>query len=232
MTTIEWSWEQWCGRGQTETITETKDIYRECYQRDFIPPPAIELTWIENAEGNLISSESFSVESVNQGKLKHTINLFLELFGECELCQEDFSPFLPPKLHRLNWRLLPPGKHPWDKLNLYVKQLVSHKHERYSKVILDRQKYMTEFHPNEVYVGTGGFRCYIAYVLTSRGLVVLESVLTGNATYVFSDKWMEFASMSKSEILDKHLQEHRVVHSKGWEIRIRDIIEPRTRLAI
>ncbi|MFW2374529.1 MAG: hypothetical protein ACN4GM_15495 [Gammaproteobacteria bacterium] len=232
ITTIEWTWEQWCGRGQTEAITESRDIYRECYQREFITPPSVELTWVEKDGECFISSGVFAVKTVMPEQLKHVINLFLELFGECEIRKSDMSSYFPPKLRRVNWEMLPPGEYPWDKVRSFSENLVKDKHSRYSNVILDRQDSITQYQPDEVYVGTGGFRAYIAYVFKSKQLVVLESIVEGNATYVFGNDWMRFSSLTKAEILNEKLQKDRIIHSKGWETRIQLLLGPERQLAV
>ena len=48
-----WRWKQWSGRNQTVDIEENRDVYRDCYPRDFVPPPAEELTYF----GDKISSK-------------------------------------------------------------------------------------------------------------------------------------------------------------------------------
>lgn len=232
ITTIEWTWEQWCGRDQTETITESRDIYRECYQREFVPPPSIELTWIKKDGESYISSNATPAKSVTPEYLKHVINLFLELFGECEIRKSNMSSYFPPKLRRVNWEMLPPGEYPWDRVRAFSEKLVKDKHSRYSNVILDRQDNITLYHPDEVYIGTGGFRAYIAYVFKSKQLVVLESVIEGNATYVFGEDWMRFSVLTKAEILNEKLQKDRVIHSKGWETRIQILLGPEQQLAV
>lgn len=232
ITTMEWTWEQWRGRGQTESITESRDIYRECYQREFVPPPAVELTWVESDGEYFVSTEVFNVKSIEPEMVKHVINLFLELFDECEIRKSDMSSYFPPKMKRLNWEMLPPGEYPWDKVRGFSEKLVKNKHSKYSNVILDRQDSITCYQPDEVYVGTGGFRAYIAYVFKSKQLVVLESVIAGNATYVFGDDWMKFSTLTKAEILNEKLQKDRVIHSKGWETRVQLLLGPEQQLAI
>ena len=232
ITTAEWSWEQWCGRNQTKTVTEYRDIYKECYQREFIPPPSLELTWVEHDNGKFVSSEKVETNTLEPDFFKHAINLFLELFGECEICKDDFSGFRVPLIKRLNWELLPSGKYPWEKVNRHVKNLVSDKHSKYSNVILDRQESIVRFEPDDVYIGTGGFRSYVAYVFRSKKIVVLESILTGNATYVFGENWKKFSMLSKAEILDNNFQKDRIIHSKGWEGRLEVILRPEQLLAV
>lgn len=232
ITTIEWSWEQWCGKNQTKTVTEYRDIYKKCYQRTFIMPPGIELTWLERNGEFYVTSPCFVVSEIEPDLLKHAINLFLELFGECEIRKDDLTTFAPPNLKRVNWEMLPPGRYPWDKVHNHVQKLVKHKHPRYTNVIMDRQATLTKYEPEEVYTGAGGFRSYMAYVFKSKKLVILESIESDNATYVFGENWQEFSMLTKAEILTNQYQKDRLIHSKGWSGRLQFILDPELQLAI
>lgn len=224
ITTIEWTWEQWCGRGETETITENRDIYRDCYQSKFVEPPALELTYFEHNGKTLIISQEFSANNVDPVLFKHAINLFLELFGECEIRRSDLSTFTPPNVKRVNWSLLPPGQYPWDKVQKHVRSLVKGIHSRYSNVMLSRQEVISRHEPDEVYIGHGGFRSYVAYVFSDKNLVILESVLSNNATYVFEKDWEKFSMLTKAEILNNSYQKARLIHSSGWEQRLNQLL--------
>lgn len=224
ITTIEWTWEQWSGRGSTESVTENRDIFRDCYPREFSSPPCEEVSWITHEGNKLITSREFEVANLDKNELIHCINLFLELFGECEIRRADLSSFLPFKVARLNWRLLPPGEYPWPRVRTHTERLVADKNARYSNVILGRQELITKYSPEEVFIGNGGFRTYIAYVFKVKNIVVLESVMTDNATYIFGDDWKEVSTLTKAQILTGNLQKDRVVHSKGWEDRISTLL--------
>lgn len=48
--------------------------------------------------------------------LKHTINMFLEVFGYCEIVDKDENPIGQKiKIKEVSWRILPPGKYPWER---------------------------------------------------------------------------------------------------------------------
>ena len=167
--TIEWTWEQWCGRNETKTITENCDIYKKCYPREFIPPPSEEITWTRLDKEILIVGREFLIKNVDRNSLKHSINLFLELFGECEIRRADLSSIRPFKVVKLNWHLLPPGEYPWQKLREHTEILVAEKHSRYSNVILSRQDHITKYEPDEVYVGNGGFSIIHCLCIQQKG---------------------------------------------------------------
>lgn len=225
ITTIEWSWKQWEGRGQTKTVTEAKDIYKECYQQDFIPPPGLEITWSNKDNQDYVISEEFEIGKTAPETLKHALNLFLSIFGECEIRRADLTFFASLKIRRLNWVLLPPGKHPWEMIRRHTNQLVKEKDSRYGNIILQRQETVSHYNPGEVYVGAGGFRTYIAYVFKDKQTVLLESTEYGNATYVFGENWEEFSMLTKAEILCNNLQKDRLIHAKGWGERLHKVLK-------
>jgi len=226
ITTAEWSWKQWRGRGETEDITESRDIFKDCYQRKFIPPPSFELTLMKRNNELFVISPELNIDQLKPELFKHTINLFLELFGQCEIRREDLSSFTPTNIKKVNWSMLPPGKYPWAKVQSHVKVLVKDKHSKYSNVILERQEVLSRHKPDEVYVGNGGFRSYIAYIFKAKKLVVLESIQTDNATYILGENWEQVSKLTKAEILKHALQKDRLIHSKGWETCLQTIIDP------
>ena len=230
ITTAEWSWEQWRGRGETETITESRDIYKDCYQRKFNPPPSLEITIVKLKSQKFAVSQEFTAINVEPELLKHAINLFLELFGECEIRRKDLSSFMPSNIKKVNWSMLPPGQYPWDKVQKHVKTILKDKHPKYSNVILDRQEKLSCYEPDSVYVGNGGFRSYVAYIFKSKKLVILESIQTDNATYIFGEDWKQVSMLTKAEVLKNSLQKDRLIHSKGWEVRLQAILNPKNKL--
>ncbi len=217
--TIAWSWKQWKGYGQTEEITENRDVYKECYARKFVEPPSVELSWV-NVDGlDFVSSPHLDRSVQSDVEIIHTINLFLEVFGECEIRKNDFSSFSPPNLKRVNWKFLPPGKYPWEKVKQHLNESLTSKSSRYSKPIIDRQEFIVNFEPDKIYTGEGGFETYLAYVFDEKELVVLESIQYGNAIYVFGDDWLTFSQLSKAEILSNELCKDRIIHTCNYQSR-------------
>ena len=47
---------------------------------------------------------------VNHALLVHVVNLFLELFGECDILDRRHAPLRRTPVRRLNWTVLPPGE--------------------------------------------------------------------------------------------------------------------------
>ena len=225
--TIIWRWKQFAGPGQTEEHEEYKDIYRDCYPRKFISPPAIELTYLdENGIRRIVSPPLLKLQN-NYENIRHCINLHLELFGECELLYGDMSSISQPPYKRVNWYMLPPGRHPFDRIETHLKGAIQKYGESQQTMILGRQKTIVSFAPDEIFTGLGGFSDYIAYKFSKLDIVVLESIRKDNAIYVFGKNWQEFSKLSKAEILSEHFHIQRIIHSKGWEGRLFNLLSKR-----
>ena len=221
--TVRWQWKQWHGRDHEE-MEDFKDIYRLCYPRTFIPPPAVELTYVQQGEHSFVFSPVL-VNQVEQHELiRHTINLMLELFGECELTQRNLTPFDDIKTHRVLWKMLPQGAHPWPRLHAHLTAVLRSYSDNTKAVIYDRQKTILEHAPDEQFIGTGGFSDYIAYVFKARGVVVLECIRKGNAIYVFGQHWVDFTKLSKAEVISAGVHTARIVHTEGWKERLARIL--------
>jgi len=218
--TVSWRWKQWAGRNQTDEREEFRDINRDCYPRSLVPPPGIEVTYLEVDGKRLMVAPLLKNEPGQVEAIGHAINLLLELAGECQLVREDFTAFTPPLLRRVNWTMLPPGAHPWDRIAAHLREVLRRSSDNTQRVILDRQATIMEHQPDEQYVGLGGFSDYIAYVFKDRGMVVLESIRRDNAIYFFGDGWERFARLTKAEVLGGQLHRSRIVHSKGWKERL------------
>lgn len=225
--TVRWAWKQWAGRGQYEEHEDFRDIYRLCYPRSAVPAPGIELTYLEKDGKSYVIAPSFRNLDDHHVSLLHAINLLLELFGYCELVKGDLSRFSNILVKRLNWKMLPPGKYPWQRLKAHLGEVLKRTSENTQSVIFDRQETILSFNPDEQFVGTGGFSDYIAYTFKDRGLVVLESIRKGNAIYVFGLDWDRFSKLTKSEIINADLHMARLVHTKGWKTKIARLMDGR-----
>mgnify|MGYP001809785225 CR=1 FL=1 len=218
--TISWNWTTWDGQEHSDF----KDIYRDCYQRAFEPPPSVELTYVEHAGRRLIVSPELQNVGGRAAHNLHVINLLLEIFRACELVTADLAQLTPPALNRANWRILPPGQHPWDRISEYLDRAIGRLGEGTQRVIRDRQRTIQSHGPDEVWVGEGGFDDYMAYVFRERGIVVLESVRKGNAIYAFTSNWRTVSQLTKAQIIQNDLHEARIVHIDGWKDRLSKLL--------
>jgi hypothetical protein len=222
--TVQWRWHQWAGRHHYEEHEDFRDIYRDCYPRDLLPPPAVELTYVEQNGRRLVISPAYKNRPEEYECIGHGINLFLELFGACELVSADLDPFQGLQVKRVNWRMLPPGEHPWERLREHLDGILSRQSENTRNVIFDRQETMKAHAPDSIYVGLGGFSDYLAYSFRSLGLVVLESIRRDNAIYVFGRDWERFARLTKAQVLSGGHHNARIIHAKGWKSRLAELL--------
>ncbi|MBP6818097.1 MAG: hypothetical protein KBC46_02205 [Ferrovibrio sp.] len=227
ITTVMWTRRQWTGGGSYEEVTDLRPIYKDCFPRELVPPPSIELTYIISDGEKYFSSPAMTNEDHNKEIQKHCINLFLEIFGECEIVKVDEGRFVRPEISRINWRMLPPGEYPWSKLEPLIKHAVRRLSDRSKYVISDRQETIMQFCPDKIFIGEGGFSDYLAYIFTPKNLVILESIRLDNALYVFGSDWMAISQLSKAEVLNEGVHKDRIVHGKGWKTRLAKILDPK-----
>lgn len=109
----------------TEDHSKIVDVPYQRYPRTFVPPPSIELTLHKNEDGDaFLVAPTFELTKNEPESLIHAINVFLEIFGYCEVFAMDLVPFASTKPVRLNWNILPPGKWPWEKREKEVEPIM------------------------------------------------------------------------------------------------------------
>lgn len=221
---VEWHWEEYDGPYNTVERSRLVDVPYKRYPRTFVPPYSVEITVSKTSKGDLaLVSPLIKYTENNKELLKHTLNLFLEIFGECQLFTEDLDEIIKVPVRRLNWRILPPGRMPWEQLRQEIEPIVQSAPEGNRPFILHRLKTISKFDPHFAAVGTAGFRGYIILGFENKKIHVCESIFYGNATYIFAERWEELSKKTKAEILDRNLQEDRIIHRvESWERRIRE----------
>lgn len=222
----EWTWEQWAGYHETETRTEIVDVPYKRYPRTFISPPSVELSIVKNSEDKryVVAPEQI-LDLSNPDKLLHIINLFLEIFGYCEVLSKDLKSYVLKNLQRLNWEILPPGKWPWNKIKEKILPIIKQTNRQKQVVIEYRLKVITKFNPEFSAIGRAGFRGYLIFGFPEKNIYALESLFTGNATYIFEENWEYLSKLTKAEILKESLQKDRIIHRKKWDHHINDLLK-------
>lgn len=219
--TREWRWREWRGRYDTVERSKLIDVPYKRYPRIFIEPPSIEITaYLINDEEQIIISPVFELKEVNKEKIIHVINLFLEIFGECQFFTENLEEIIKLPIRRLNWRILPSGQMPWDKLKEEIKLVVNDAPKGNQIVIKYRLEKINKYKPDFAAIGEGGFKGYIILGFRQKNIYTLESLYYGNATYVFGEKWEDLSKKTKAEILNQKLQTDRIIHREGWDDKI------------
>lgn len=159
---VEWHWEEWHGNDRVER-SKIVDVPYKRYPREFVPPPSVEFTITSKMKGKkILVSPPIKYVKAKEGEIIHTINLFLDVFGECELFTEGLGKIFKPRIKRLNWRILPPGEMPWKQLRKEVDPLIREAKEGYQPVIKYRLEIISGFGPDFTAIGLAGFHGYIS----------------------------------------------------------------------
>jgi len=176
----------------------------ERFQTKLINAPSQELIILKDDNNEIIvSSEVLIMSHDTKELIKHTINLFLELFGECNIVDNEFLSRQKTRIKRVNWNILPKGLTPWSNLRKSLTKLLDSTDIGNKEDTLKRFEYINSFSPNFVATGNGGFNDYVVFGFEDRNLYVLENSFAGNATYIFNNNWENLSQLSKAEILAK-----------------------------
>lgn len=201
----------WHGEDHYGTCFQT----RQCYPKGIIAPP---LEWLI-LDDEIIRSELITIS--DKDRLLHVINLFLEIFGYCEVLDEKEKPINKDiKIKTISWRILPPGKYPWDKAEKELQHYFENAPKKNKGVLLNRHKIISEHNPDFMAIGEDSFSGYVVYGYTNEDLYVFESDQINNATYIFKGKWEEASKLTKRDIIQGELCYKRLIHSKEWEKKI------------
>jgi hypothetical protein len=222
---VEWHWVEWHGPYRHDR-SDFREVPYKRYPRTFVPPPSVELTIVTNATGSrMLTSPVMAYADENKELLLHTVNLFLEIFGACQVFSQDLVPLVQAPVRRLNWELLPRGRWPWERLQTQLSPIIRAARRGNQAVIEERFRVVNAYGPEFVAVGRAGFRGYVVFGFPDYGIYVLESAYFGNATYVFDHRWEEFSQLTKAEVLAGDLQEERLVHRAKWPGQLRQLFE-------
>ncbi len=192
------------------------DIPGKRYRRNHVDGPCQEISFLMIGEKKYAISDYLPNTPDGKEILKHVINLFLEIFGECILFNKNKCPEVPTiNLKRANWQILPEGEIIWDRVNKIAGN-IQDENELVGKLQKYRFNTIIKYKPDIAYYGKGGFHGYLVFIFKKKNLVLMENMVYGNATYVFRDNWEELSKMSKAEILKHNLQELRLVHRANW----------------
>lgn len=200
------------------------DVPYKRYPRTQIPAPLIELCLIRKNDSLLLISPELENSHESTERNRSVINIFLEIFGRCDIFTTDSLPVLQDlPIKRVNWEILPVGEYPWERLSDIMGKIMSTKPN-----VRRKQTHMMElilgYKPSQVIIGVGGFRGYIIMAFEDKHLYVVENPLYGNATYVFDDNWEEFSKLSKSDVINNNLMKYRYEHRLGWESNIDNLL--------
>ena len=213
----DWKWNEFRGRDDRVEKSKIVDIPYQRYPRTFISPPSVEISIATNSNGEkLIISPVMVFKIENEQYLLHTINLFLEIFGFCELRISNLDSIIQSPVKKLNWDILPKGKRPWGSLKPLLDSLRDSATDGKKVVIDKRFESINTHNPEFVALGRAGFSGYVIFGFPQKNLFILESNQANNATYGFQDNWEYLSTLTKAEILNEKLHKVRIVHRESW----------------
>jgi len=221
--TVEWHWQEWNGPYDRVERSKLVDVPYKRYPRSFISPPSVEITIYRKTNNEIVlAGPAIEYSEENTSNLTHIINLFLEIFEECQFFTEDLDEFIKTPLRRLNWRILPPGPMPWTQLQHKIAPLIKLAPKGNQPVIEYRLRTISNCKPDFTAIGEAGFKGYIILGFNSKKVYMCESLYYGNATYVFNEEWESLSKKTKAEILSDNLQDDRIIHrGEGWEEKVK-----------
>ncbi len=207
ITTIEYNLLDWGGYEHSGYV----DIYRDAYPRIEVAPTNVEFMCItDNLNRKFIIALIDDIS--NKSLIKISINMFLEIFGYCEIFNENMDLIVDKlSIKRCNWEILPKGIK-LDYMTLKNKHNDKTKNKGFEEY---RLKILNDFNPNEIFLGTGGFEGYFAFLFDK--CCCLESSYYGNATYFLPIKdWEELSKLSKKDLLSSKSIIKKIIHNARW----------------
>ncbi|WP_438980102.1 hypothetical protein [Polynucleobacter sp.] len=214
---IQWTWKEFAGRNQTIEKTKIADVPYQRYQRTKFPPFATELE-IKEATGKLLAvAGPFKNTKADFEKATNCAQMFIEIFQRCHVFDANFYTWMPSKIIKLNWELLPAGQNPWKSSQIALAKFINLGKAGNQPVIKARFDAIGAYNPDYVAIGINGFSGYVIFGFKNKGVCILESNQTNNATYVLPDSsWANISQLSKAEILSNQLHKDRLIHTEKW----------------
>lgn len=174
---------------------------------------------------HLIINRQFSKNKSEYDTIKSAINLTLELFNKAEtfLLNIDTQTLNPVRMS-VPWEILPQGDKIW---NAFKNSDASNQVSKSAKILIEeRFNYLEEFKPDAVYQGTAGYSGYVvfSFKVHEKNIYILDSILYGNATYVFDKNWEDISQLTKKQIIEGNLYQDRIIHTKNWKTEIDNIL--------
>ncbi|MBK8129250.1 MAG: hypothetical protein IPK53_10150 [bacterium] len=220
-----WRWKEWRGRYHTEAMSKIVEIPYKRYPRTFVPPPSVELQIVLSPNQQpIIVGPIIAYSEENAPLMVHTVNLFLEVFGECHVFTQSLEELIVVPIRRLNWKILPPGERTWEQLRSEIKSIIEREPDGNRQVIQHRFTTVNGYKPEFVAIGRAGFQGYVVFGFPKRNLYILECTKINNATYVFGTDWETLSQMTKAEILSDNLQTDRIIHRTSWYRQIKALL--------
>lgn len=225
--------------------THTVEWDRMIYRRQWFAPKelTLEIELLgEETEAEKIYVIRFAINEVLNRKslrFRKLAALTNELFFNLNLLQENVGAadvyasgatrddYL--KTLYVNWEILPPGQR-----NETIAKILSGFKSPSPAVrarLEERYDFLIKLKPEGFIAGTSGFRRYFGAKF-SESLVVFENLEHGNAIYAMFEDWETLSKSSRTELLKgSKAGFERIVHSKTWKRRLKQLVRNRLKPA-
>ena len=213
--------------------THCVDMPYQKYPRDFIQARELDIS-IHATKPNLEKSVYLIAFRVNevldktsehfQERLFENLNLLQENIGACDVEPATTSMSDYVKSLHVEWEILPPG------IQEEVMLAKIFKGREYSQLEKDvaknRHDFFESLNYKSIVVGKSGLIRYFG-ALIEDNLVVFENIEYGNAIYILFNNWEELSKRNRHEICSGQYGTDftRIIHSPGWEERVKHFVE-------
>lgn len=216
------TWTDW--HGDSHSGFQYRPI--KAYPKQYIEAPSENLSVILVNEKLYIATQETTIDSKNEERNLHLMNLMLECFGELEVFDVGRGHSVGANIRRLQWEVLPAGEYPWSKAKKIVEERTKNLDNSKRMVIEHRIKTISECNPDFLAVGKGGFTGYFVYGFKSKKIFILESIHLNNATYVFDKNWEKLSKMTKNQIINSEtdVSYTRIIHDRRWKRKVKELI--------
>ncbi|MEU0470239.1 hypothetical protein ABZ215_40105 [Amycolatopsis sp. NPDC006131] len=212
------------GKG-SHSITQIREVWqRETLYGQQLP---IEIAIEEQDDDEILVGFTvdrvFEKEDFNDRELIFTLSLLQENVGSVNILPTDRTLAQWMSGQHVTWEFLPVGE--WDRdSNAVLRKLRVRADSREATLVKERIDTIRTLGVSTVIVGTSGFSRYLGFKFRDD-LVVFENIRYGNAAYVMYEDWGSLSTRSRGELLNLNTGGYdRVVHSSGWENRLRKIL--------
>lgn len=207
------------------------NFYRDyyAYVKQLLHQYNMPFTFKTNEHGQkIVVSPSLIYDDREGGNIKntHSINLFCEIFNDFEI----FNANLEPAIHfnkRFEMELLPKGALTESDNFEEVIRISNHyvKSDQDQRAFQKRLHILQEYDPDIRGKGPNNFFGYIVFGFSDLDIVLLETMYSDNATYVFRlSEYEDNIIKDKQSVLKNKLMLGRFYHDANWEFRIRNFL--------
>ena len=210
---LDWHLKDWGGYDHYGT----NYVPYQRYPRKFIQPKELKLLVTESGQDKIIIiNNSYKNIKSNYEEIKFATNLILEIFGEAKtfIIDENNEIIDIHKIESIHWEILPKGEKVWETCGNSNYKIVS---KSKIKMFNKRFELIKRYNPNSIKQGTGGYTGYLVFEFKNKNIYIFDSIIYGNATYIFEGEWENVSKLTKKEIISNDLQKDRIIHNDNWE---------------